>query len=227
MSQEYSDSPVETIQPDTTDLANLLSVPKSESEYYYLVVRDDIILRWILTSDTRYLDDVPDPTNEQEFRNFISRYTQHYSALTWTSFITNIGSFCRAGFDVYYASVLYSFINTHIKELTKDMSAIKLEYITTLYMVARRVKDETKLFQPSFSSKVFNEILQTTIDIIDDLIWEADINDSILPFKSLVAIDKANRFKTTPLYDELIAVSYCDVKRMMDNGLFNVSFQVC
>jgi hypothetical protein len=195
-------------------------------EFYYLVLKNNKILRWILTSENRNLDDIPDPTNEQEFRNFVSRCTQYYSALTWTSFVTNIGSFCRVELDVYYASVLYSFINTHIKELTKDMSAIKIEYITTLYMMARRVKDETKLFQPSFSSKVFNEILQTTIEIIDDIIWEAELTDSILPFKSLIAIDKANRFKTTPLYDELIAVSYYDVKRMIDNGMFNISFQV-
>jgi hypothetical protein len=189
-------------------------------EYYYIVIKNNNMLRWVLTSDKN--EDVPDPTNEQEFRYFVSRYTQRYSALTWKSFITNIGSFCKVGLDVYYASVLYSFINTHIKELTKDMSSIKIEYITTLYMVARRVKEEeTKLFNYSFESKVFQEILQTTIDIIDDLIWEADLTDSILPFKSLVAIDKANRFKYTPLYEEFIAVSYYDVKRMMDNGMFN------
>lgn len=190
---------------------------ETETEYI-IVLTNGAIYKCILKKDINF--EPFEYNTEEEFKKYIITLADMYSALSWASFITNISAFLSQD-NPQELCLLFAFINLNIRNIMKVITKYNVKYLVEFYYVAQRIHSQVKT--SDFDMILINtitDITQETSDIVEQIIWECDYYDStILNCKTAIAKNKANKFKHTILYDELIATSFYDIKRMRDNGL--------
>lgn len=191
----------------------------TEIEYITILDNGNHVYRCILSSDIHF--EPIEYNNEEQFKSYIITLANKYSALSWNSFLTNILAFIGQKNNPHELCILFAFININIKNIMIDIDDYKLFYLIEFYNVSKKINSEVHTRQlDKFIDTTLIDFTQESIDIIGQIIWELDDID-ILEYKSKVAIDKANKFKYTSLYNELVAISYYDLNRMRHNGLID------
>ncbi len=200
-----------------------------ESECEIIIIGVNPSTRKYIMNKNKEQDSISliEPNTSEEYKHLILKISEKYSAYSWTSFVINISSLLH-NTHLMGICIFYNYINSHLENLIKDNmnNYYKLEYLCAFYDNSHKIYNETQnrllTEKDNLLLNLLLEIVNKTKHIVDNIICKCDFtNNNILIRKTLIAMQRANKFKNHPLYHELVAFSYCNPTRMRENDMFD------